>query len=57
MSIGVKAMIESFALFLGPVFGACSGFEMSCIVAGVFFSASYLLVLGLWIVASQISSS
>jgi hypothetical protein len=57
VSIGVKAMIESFALFLGPVFGACTGFEMSCIFAGVFFSASYLLVLGLWIIASQTSSS
>lgn len=57
MSIGVKAMIESFAWFLGPVFAAYTGFEMSCIVAGVFFSASYLFVLGLWIIASQSPSS
>lgn len=57
MSIEVEAMIESFISFLRPVIGACTGFEISCLVAGVFFSAAYVLVLGLWIIAIQSSSS
>ncbi len=46
-------MLESFILFLAPVIGTCTGFEISCLAAGVAFSATYLVLLGLWIIASQ----
>ncbi len=46
-------MLEIIALLQAPVFSACSGFELSCFTAGVFFSAVYIVALSLWLAAGH----
>lgn len=52
-SFGDEIMVESLVCMLTPTFGTCTGFEMSCIGAGVFFSALYILALGLWFASNN----
>lgn len=46
-------MLEIIALLQGQVLSACSGFELSCFTAGVFFSAVYIVALSLWLAAGH----
>lgn len=46
-------MLEIIALLQAPVLSTCSGFELSCFTAGVFFSAVYIVALSLWLAAGH----
>lgn len=55
--MGLRLVLESIFLFLLPTTGGFSLLELSCVAVGSFFCVLYLVVLGLWIVASQSSPS
>lgn len=46
-------MLEIIALLQAPFLSTCSGFELSCLTAGVFFLAIYIVALSLWLAAGH----